>query len=285
MTADSLDQGPAAQPAQVQPASQQPAGNPVPILLPPTTDSRRGHAKTIAATIVVLAVAIAVLAYALSVVPQQHTPPPTPANKTTTGVTAPPTTAAPANPVPVLGRSVVLSGVPDNSIYVKVVNNTGISRNSTSGLIVTSSNYALNFVLPLVAPPSVIPLNYTLAIPQGYANYSAPISSQITVYVFPNVSAASSYYLTNIIPTLKSYTALLGKYNVSTNYTAGYFDGMTSFTYTAQPLYRNTVLVTKAVLYRNYVIEGINLGVFHSYNVSYLNTITQSILNEVMNQT
>lgn len=233
--------------------------------------SHASHAKAIAITVIVLIVAVGVMVYVLR------------SPSITAPITIPPTsvtvvsTISPAPQVPTLNISEVLYSVHKKSDYINVKNNTWTIYNNTYGFTETASNYALNFTLPIIAPSYMVPVNTPIIVPNAYIGYRAPTSSQLSVYVFNQTETANSFYANNLYDGFKSL--VIGT-NVTTTLNQNNTSAYMSFTFTAQPVY-NSILITRVILYHNYIIYGTGLGVLASYNISYLYNITGNMLHEL----
>ena len=87
-----------------------------------------------------------------------------------------------------------LYGLPRNVSYLPVQINTWTKVNGTNYTEKTI-NYALNFTFPVIANSIIVPLNASITIPASFSNFSAPVSSQVTIFTFRNDTAAEIFYI------------------------------------------------------------------------------------------
>ncbi len=264
-------------------------------------DYRKNRAATIiAATLIIIAMASAIYllevhtrAISTSLPPNSNI---TKAYNSTNTTTTIHTVVSYNSLLPRINESMVLYGLTNISNYTEVSNFTFVYYDSSGKYNESTSTYSLWFVLPIVAPEKIIPINLPINYPLAYSKYPGPLSSEVTVLRFDNETAASSYYYKNIVASFKSqanyeYLSPLGKpVNVSTpdavhvkeTYTPDNTSAYDAFISSISNLYNGTgVQMSMVARYKNFIVYCTNLGLASSYNSKYLYNITQNTINDL----
>lgn len=184
-----------------------------------------------------------------------------------------------------------LYGLPSNVSYLPIQVNTWIRVNGTNYTEKTI-NYALNFTFPVIANSSLVPLTASITIPAGFSNFSAPISSQVTVFIFKNDSSAEIFYIDNKLAKYDKmngsiyqtpYGLLTNSSNPSalamqTHFNESNTSQYASFAFTLKPFYGSTILAKRFILDRNFIIYVTQVGVNGKYKLSYLYNSSNNML-------
>jgi len=194
-----------------------------------------------------------------------------------------------------LNASEVMYGIANTSQYVLVANNT-ITYNSPLGYLEKTYNYAMPQVLFIVAPKYIVSLYSTIKLPQSLTNYSAPLSTELAIYIFANRTDANNYYVKDKLDKYKAmnvsiYVTPYGVITNSTNKKALKINTLLtemntstykSFVFTMEPLYNNSAIITsRIILYKNAIVYGTNLGLINKYNTSYLYKMTNNTIDKL----
>ena len=191
-----------------------------------------------------------------------------------------------------LTASDALYGLPRNVPYMPVQINIWTKVNGTNYTEKTI-NYALNFTFPVIANSIIVPLNASIGIPAGFSNFSAPVSSQVTVFTFRNDTAAEIFYIESklakyrkmngsiyqtpygLITNASNPSALAMRANFNESNTSQY----ASFVFTMEPFYSSTILAKRFILDRNFIIYVTQVGVNGKYKLGYLYNSSNNMLS------
>ena len=265
--------------ASLQQGSPQNKSTPIPNVSISTTAPPSGKNAKLAAIAIIVIAAIIIIGVIAILLPNQL--------YTTTTSTS--TTISPPLQVIPINASMVLFGLPNESNYVPVKNNTWTSVDASKNFSNSNSNYALPFIVPTVSPGRIALINHSLVYTSAYANYTAPLSVDLIIYNTNTISTATTLY-TNFLGTFKlipkvSYMTPYGNYTSNTtgalrivsNITYYNTSNYSSFSFVKHGMYNDTAVVAyQFTLFKHFFIMVYSFGVENHYNLSYVRGITNN---------
>ncbi len=233
---------------------------------PPT----RSHLLMYIGSIIFAAIAITAVYMAL---PFMHNPFPVATSTTTITSQANLSVSIPevANSL-IINKTDVLFGVTNVSSYVLVENNTVNAYMDAAAVPywLVSTNYALNYSLPIVAPKEIISPNIPMDIPAYDTDFTEPISSGLSVYIYSNSTNAANAYTALMTPYINAPSSFTsGNVTVETAFLQQTFQRQPSFVFTEGPVYGDAMVATRVVQYKNFIIEINSMGTYNAFSLDY----------------